>query len=215
MCADPVTLTVIGLTIAAGVSKAAGQRQAGEAQGEYYDYLAEISRQEGEIALRTGAKQSELIQDVQKEEGKQLKKTQGQFAASQTAALAAKGVEGVTVEDISNTTAENQKLDELQLRYNADIRSWGVTNEASYKNWTAKSKATQFEFSGANARQAGKTAAFNTLLGTAVSIATPFALKIPTPSPALGGTTSFMGRQVSYGTTPSGYTGSKAFFPKF
>ena len=161
----------MALTAASGISQAKAQRQEGEAQGRYYDYLSENSRLQGQAIVDRANRQSELIQDVAKDKGKTLKKSQAQLQASQQVALAASGVQGVTVEDIALNTQDEQYLDELALRYNADIESWGVTTDASYKNWAAKTQSTQYEYAGENARYTGKINARNTLLGTATSMA--------------------------------------------
>lgn len=159
------------MTAFSGISQARAQEEEGQAKGQYYDYLAEQSRLEGKTIVERAERQSEIIQDVSKEQGKHLKKTQAQLQAKQQAILAAKGITGgVTAEDIATTTQDEQYLDELTLRYNADMESWGVTTDASYKNWAAKTQSTQYEYAGENARYAGKIAARNTMLGTAVSI---------------------------------------------
>ena len=70
MC-DPITATAITLQVAAGGYKAYNQYQQGKSEGKYYDYLAQQSQQEGDLALKRGEKQANLIQDQAKEqEGK-------------------------------------------------------------------------------------------------------------------------------------------------
>lgn len=173
MCSIPLVLFTAYTAMSAysGVQQAQAQEEEGQARGQYYDYLAENSRLQGKAIVERAERQSEIVQDVAKEQGKHLKKTQAQLQASQQATLAAKGITGgVTAEDIAISTQDEQYLDELALRYNADMESWGVTTDASYKNWAAKTQATQYEYAGENAVYAGKYRARTTLLGTATSI---------------------------------------------
>ena len=161
-----------GFAILSGYLRAKAQKAEGKAQEAYYNYLAEQSRLEGDAALKIGQKQSELVQDVAKEEGKQLKKTQAQFNASQIAAMAASGVDvsSVSAQDVVSSAYSEQKLDELALRYNADMRSWGVKTEASYKNWAANVQAGQYEYAGKHARVVSKIKQRSTLLDTVSSL---------------------------------------------
>ena len=175
MCSGALVLG--GLQVASGLYQAQAQYQAGVQQKAYYDYLAETSRIEGEQALKTGQKQSEVIQDVQKVKGKELAKTQAQQRATQEVQLAATGVPStsVTAQDIGASTIDVQKLDELALRYNADVRSYETMQDATYRNWAANVQAGQYTMAGDYAKQAGKIGAFQTLLGTATSLFNPFA----------------------------------------
>jgi len=67
-----------------------------------------------------------------------------------------------------------ERLDELALRYNADVNSWQATEEAKNRNWSLQNQAGQLEFAGKNARIAAKRNAFSTLLGTAASVGQTF-----------------------------------------
>ncbi len=176
MC-EPTTILFVSsmaLTAYSGYKQAQAQREAGNAQNNYYDALAQTSQMEGQYALKIGQKQSELIQDQAKIEGKELAKSQAQFSASQRARMAAMGMDAssVTAEDITASTYDAQKLDELTLRYNADMKSWNTMTQASYDKWRADAQADQYLYAGDYAKRAGKINARNTLLGTAASMAT-------------------------------------------
>lgn len=179
MCNPAIVVgATLGFQAYSGYQKSQAQLAAGKAQEQYYDYLAEQSRIEGEAALKTGQRQSELVQDVAKEEGKQLKKSQAQLSSSQRAAMAAKGIDvsSVSAQDIVTSTHSEQKLDELALRYNADIKSWGIKTEAGYKNWAANVQAGQYGYAGKHARYVSKIQAGSTLLGTAGSMFKTFTM---------------------------------------
>ena len=166
-----VPVIAAGLTIGSGIYNAFNQYQEGVAAKKYYDYQAGQAQQEGQLALQQGQKQSELIQDTAKVQGKQLATSQAEFNASQRAALGASGNIGGSAEDVINSTFTKQQLDESLLRYNANVNSWQTTESAKYKNYALGVQADQYRYAGKNAKYAGKTKAFSTLLGTAASVA--------------------------------------------
>jgi hypothetical protein len=173
MC-DPVTATVVGLSVASGGFQAYNQYKQGVAESKYNNYLATQSENEGKAALAAGQKQSELIQDSAKEQGKSFKRGAAEFNAAQRAAMAAMGVEGVTAEDVASDTFNKQRMDELAIRYNADVKSWETQTQAANQNWQSQEQAKQYRYAAKNAKRAGKTAAFTTLLSTAASTASMF-----------------------------------------
>lgn len=173
MC-EPATMMAVGvgLQVYSGYTQARSQRVAGEAQNAYYDYLAGQQEQQADLITKTADVQAGLIQDQAKEQGKQLKRSQAQLASAQIAAMAASGVDtsSVTAQDITTDTYQTQRLDELALRYNADIDTWGVVTDASYKDWSLRTEAEQSRYAGRMARYTGKVQQRNTLLNTAVSV---------------------------------------------
>jgi hypothetical protein len=156
----------------AGHRQAQAQKAAGEAQSNYYDYLAESSRRQGDAELQKGQMQSEIIQDAAKEKGKLLKTRGAEVAASQKVALAASGVplSSVTAEDISRSTQGKITADALMLRHNADLKGWQAMTDAGYKKWEADTKAGQYGYASKYSAYAGRVNARNTYLGTAAKI---------------------------------------------
>jgi len=165
-------MVAMGVTAASGAMQAYGQYQQGATQKQYYDYLAANSEMQGEYAYRTGMKQSELIQDSAKYEGKIQKRDVAQFAAAQRATLVANGIDlsSVTSEDIASDTISKARMDELAIRFNADSKSWSTETDAKYRKWAGQQEAKGQRFSGAQAKYSGKTQAFTTLLSTAASM---------------------------------------------
>lgn len=156
--------------IAAGAFTAYSQIQEGKAQSNYYNYLAQQKEQESEIALQRGERQSELIQDTAKYEGKKFGESAAEFSASQRAALAANGVQGVTAADITESSFNKQNLDAQAIRYNADVKSWEARNQANLQSYYAKTEAEGNRFAARNAKAAAKRGAISTVLGTAAQI---------------------------------------------
>lgn len=171
MC-SPI-IAAVGLQIASGAYTAYQQKKEGDAEGEYYNYLSNQSATHGNLATQRGQQQSELIQDQAARQGKDLKAQGAQVSASQKAGIAASGIDSssVTAQDIASDTFSKQKMDEMALRYNSDVASWETETGAKYEKYGYDSEAGQYSIAGKNARKAGKTRAFSTLLGTASSVA--------------------------------------------
>lgn len=203
MCAPALIPVAMAATAAAGGVSAYSQYQQGAAQNRYYKQMAANSEieagyalAEGEQALKVGRQQSKAVQDTASYQGKQLKESQAEFSAAQRAIMAANGVTGVTAEDISNSTFNKQQLDEMALRYNADVKSWEVNTDASYKNqskkyqaWQSNIQAGQYQYAGKAAKYSGQVGAFTTLLATAASVASigAFAGAAPAGGAGAGG----------------------------
>ena len=202
MC-DPVTLTITGVVLAAaaGGTAAYGQYQAGKSQDKYYKYLADQNEREAEAAQKTAEQQTTIAQNEAAQRAKELKGDVSRVKGAQRAAMAAMGIYGVTAEDILTDTTNRAKLDEANIRYNADITSWAAKKEAAEKGWALRNQGTLFRFAGKVARQTAAINMTSTLLGTASSIALMGAGGLSTKGkPAVPG-------QGGYGLdTPSGVT---------
>lgn len=176
-------LVVGGLQIASGVVQARSNIAEGNAQNAYYQYMAQQNENQAALTERTAQAQSRIIQDVTKEKGKALAGEGARLRASQKAALASSGVTGITAEDITKDTLNTQLLDELSLRYNADVQSYETLEGAKNNAYGLRSQATGFRGAGEMAKKAGRRNAFATLLGTAASVFNPFASSLFKPKP--------------------------------
>lgn len=172
MC-DPITATAVTLTIASGGAQAYSQYQEGKATKDYYDAQARARDTQAKITEDRAQRQSTLIQDTAKAEGKTLAEQNAAFAASQKAILAAAGIDvsSVTGTDIISDTARKQKLDEATLRYNANIRSYETTEAGKFEAFALREEGKQLRFAGKQAKAAGRNQAIGTLLSTAASVA--------------------------------------------
>lgn len=184
----------IGATVAAGGYTAYSQYQTGAAQNKYYQYMADNARQEGQYAIKQGEAQVTAIQDQAKLQGTALSTQQAEFNATQRATMAASGLTGVTAQDIISSTFTKEQLDKTLLRYNADLKGYGVKGEAAYKNWASNVQADQYVYQGKAAKYAGKTSAFSTLLTTAASVA---AIGLLAPAGAAAGKAGSSGIQTT------------------
>jgi len=205
MC-DP-TLIYLGVTAAAGIYSASQQMAQGEAQSDYYNAVAKNQQEQARIARETGQHQAELVQDTAKYQGTRLAQDQAKERSAQVAAAAAMGVYGgVTLDDLAKDTANVQGQDTTLLRYNADVRSWESTVGAANRSYALETEASYSKYSAANAKATGRTNAFSTLLGTAVSMAAPFAFKPFAPTRAVAGRGGYLAGTPSNAWDMGNYT---------
>lgn len=158
----------IPLMIAGTASSAYSSYQEGLAEKNYYDYLAKNSRMEAGLVRKRGDQESTFAQDQGLRETKSLSRKVKQVEGAQTAAAAASGVAGsVTAQDIALDTFNKSKMDELNVRYNADQESWKAVNDASLKAFELENQARGYEYAGKAAKKTGIRRGFNSLLGGA------------------------------------------------
>ena len=170
-----LTAVSTGLRIASAVAQSRAIAQQGEATNKYYQHLAEVNNQQAILAEKTGRAQSRAIQDVQKLEGRNLKLSQAEFRAKQQAAMAASGIplSSVTAVDIDKNTVSKQALDEVTLRFNADVRSFTAITDSQNRAFGLRSQGQGFRIAGANALTAARFNSRNTLLGGVASAVSP------------------------------------------
>ena len=211
MC-EPTTIFMVGTAIAGGM-QAYGQYKEGSATNKYYKGVANAQEEQGRIEFARGEKQAELGQDAAKFSGMNQKTQAAQVASAQRASMVANGIDlgSVTASDLASETMDKSRLDELAIRYNADISTWNTMEDAKYKKWSAYTQASQSRATGKNALSAGKTAAFTTLLSTAASMAGGMMLA----GSGCGAGTMAQAGKAGYGAgTPAGVfnTGKQSLF---
>ena len=93
MCSPAILVPIaMGATAVSGGYQMYSQYQQGVGTKNLYEYQAAQAREEGKAAIQAGEKQSNLIQDTAKAEGKKLSLDQSRFSASQRATMAALGI---------------------------------------------------------------------------------------------------------------------------
>ncbi|NCB43506.1 MAG: hypothetical protein EOM59_12945 [Clostridia bacterium] len=171
MC-EPTTLLMTAMAVSGGI-QAYGQYQQGVATKKYYNSVAEAQEKQAELEYQRGERQTTLIQDSAKYKGKNQAQRAMMVSSSQRAAMAANGIDlsSVTMQDIASDTMDKAKMDELAIRYDADINSWNTMEDAKYKKWALRVQAGQSRQTGSNALSSAKTQMWSTIGSTAVSIA--------------------------------------------
>jgi hypothetical protein len=174
MC-DPVSLTVTAMAIQGGGALYGAQaaKKSGKAQQDYYNAIAANNEVAAEQAIKAGAIRENMTQYQAGLDTARLQRDASSLRARQTAVATAMGVGSgsVTSEDISTDTLSKQRMDELAIRYNADVEGWGAKTSAQNEAWDLKNQAGFNRMAGVNARTVGKNNAMASLIGGATSMA--------------------------------------------
>lgn len=173
MC-DPVSLSVLAIgtgLIGTGLS-AYGAYAQGQAQKKMYQYQAGVAERQEELTKRTAETNVTLTQTQAAAEAKQHARQMLALEGAQKATEGAMGIAGsVSAADIGASTFNTGKLDEMAIRYNADIRSWGIREGANIGVWDLENQRKQYLMAGKNAAMAGNIGAASSLLQGASTVA--------------------------------------------
>ena len=155
-----VVISVVG----AGVS-AYGQYSQGQAQKKMYKYQADVAERQAQIDQQTSETNAHLTQYQASQDAKQLQRKYMIVEGAQKASRAASGLGGggVTEGDIATDTFNTKNIDESMIRYNADLKSWGIRNQAAGEIWGLGTQINQYSFAGKNAAKAGAISATGTI----------------------------------------------------
>lgn len=160
------------IVIGAGAAKSYSEVKQGQAQKKYYDSLADNARAQGEAQLAVDTKKSEIEQDVGSQQVKAEAIKGAELQAQQTAIQAANGVSGSgSAQDIAIDTMRKVKDNEVNLKYNADTKSWALDTEGKYAQWSANEQSAQYKKAGKNALSAAKRQVAVTMLQSASTAA--------------------------------------------
>ena len=173
----PITQVALGVSAIASIGGAIASSRAAiaeaESQAAFNKYQADVANQNAILAERTAAQNISIVQMQGAEETKQLQRKYAVLRGKQKVALAASGVggESVTAGDIATDVFRNQKLDEMAIRYNADIRSYNIREGAKLQAFGERAKASMYGLAAESALRAGKTRARLSILEGAKSVA--------------------------------------------
>lgn len=181
------------MTAASGGYRALNQYRARRVQAKMYAYQESLIQQQQTLERQTAEQQSDLIrrtsernihetQGAAAEESKRLTRSIAVLTGAQIATMGAMGISGVTAADILKDTFDKSQLDQMAIKYNADIASWkyaeeaksqiwSVQEEAKNRIWALGEEAKQYGYAAKHARKAGKIEAVGSLLETATSVA--------------------------------------------
>jgi hypothetical protein len=161
-------LIAVAATLFGGGMTAYGQYQQGQAQKRMYQYQADVATRQAEMVKQAADTNVKLTQFQASQDTKMLQRKYMIVEGAQRATRAAMGVGGgsVTEGDIATDTFNTQKLDENMIRYNADLKSWAIRNQAAGEIWGLGTQKEQFTYAGKNAARAGKIGATGTIFST-------------------------------------------------
>jgi len=163
-----IVLTAVGTGISAY-----GQYQQGQAQKKMYQYQSDVAARQAQMVAQAAETNVRLTQFKASQDTKQLQRKYMVVEGAQRAARAAQGGGGgsVTEGDIATDTFNTQKLDENMIRYNADLKSWDIRNQAAGEIWGLGTQEKQFTYAGKNAARAGAIGMTGTIFSGAGSMA--------------------------------------------
>jgi len=174
--ASAASLFSTGAMIAAGVGGAVsayGAYQQGQAQKNMMNYQAQAAAVQQQIVSQTATANITGVQDQASLASAQLARSQATIKGAQTAAMGAQGLDGsVTGADIAKDTFTKQQLDQTTLMYNANVKSWNITNQANSQLWGLGAQETQYSMGAENAAFAGDISAGGSLLSSAAQVGT-------------------------------------------
>jgi hypothetical protein len=131
------------LVIAATALSAYGNIQQGKANQKAHDYNAAMLRQSAEVEQQQGGQREE----AQRRQARQVLGTQAAAFAQSG------GGSGGSAADVMKQSATNAELDSLMIRYESDLKSKGLKNQAAGEVYAGKV-----------AKQAGYYGAVNSVL---------------------------------------------------
>ena len=160
-----------GATIAGGVAAYGGIKAQAQAQSNLYQYQAQAAQTQQQIVANTANANITAVQDQAAEEATLLSRNQAILKGAQTAAEGAQGIAGsVTAADIAKDTLTKQQMDMMVLHYNANVKTWDITNQRNNQIWALGAQAGQSQLAAANVKTAGDISATSSLLSTASQV---------------------------------------------
>jgi hypothetical protein len=163
----------IGLQVVGGIGSAQSSLQQGYDQKHYYYYMADVNDRQASAVEGSARKAVTYAQDTAARQSKQLSDAVKSVEGTQAAAMAANGVGGgsATAEDVAVDTMNKSMLDQLAIRYSADMESSKIVDDAKIQADDLRSTARLNRMSGDNALRSGQTNALTSIIGSAGNVA--------------------------------------------
>ena len=165
-----------------GMQQASAEREAGRAaedagnrENAYYKYLAGTSRLNIGLVEAQAKSDSEQVGAQEMDEVRAINERGRETVGAQKVALVSgAGVGSKTGEQLVADTANKTNLDEMALRYNADVKMKNIRIGAEGESFNLENQAQGYEMAGRNAqisgqnnRRAANLRATGTLINTA------------------------------------------------
>lgn len=164
---------LMGATAVSGAVSAYGAYSQGQAQKNLMNYQAQAAQTQADQEAKVAKVNISGVQDQAALNATQLGRQQAEAKGQQVAAAGAQGIgSSVTAADIAKSTFTKQQMDQMTLQYNANVKSWGITNQANQRIWALGVQSGQFGMGAKNSETAGDINAGSTLLSTASQIGT-------------------------------------------
>lgn len=159
--------------VAGGAVSAYGAYQQGQAQKNMMNYQAQAAAVQQQIVKNTASANITGVENQTALQSQQLSRQQMAVKGTQAAAAGAQGLDGsVTGADIAKDTFTKQQMDQQTLMYNANVKSWNITNNANAQLWGLGAQEGQYSEGAQNAEFAGDIGAVGSLLSSATQVGT-------------------------------------------
>jgi hypothetical protein len=153
---------------------------AGAISSGFSSYYGDVASQEEKAAgsvRKQGEQSATLAENAGLEKTKLLNRNVAEVEGAQAAGAGANvGGGSVTTADIAKDTFNKSKMDQMAIKYNADIEAWKSTNDANLKAYEMEQEAAGQRLAGTAAKKAGKIGMFNDLLSGAGQVASTWYL---------------------------------------
>ncbi len=152
-----------------GALSAYGQYQQGKLNSQYYNYLADRTKDQVEEVDKATRENLALNADDAARAVKQTRQESKEIGETQRAVMAANGVysDSSTFHDIQDDTAMKQNEDEAAILHNADRVAWQTKRNAINQKANLYAEESSYRIQASNAKQAAKINAIGTLVGSA------------------------------------------------
>lgn len=170
---ETAMVVALASTAVAGGVAAYGAHQQGIAQKNMLNYQAQAAAVQAQATKNTATANITAVQDQASRESTILSRQQSAVKGAQAASAGAQGLDGsVTGADIAKDTFTKQQMDQMTLQYNANVKSWDITNQTNNQLWGLGVQQNQYEMGAQNAETAGNIATVGSLFNTAGQIGT-------------------------------------------
>lgn len=163
----------LGATALSGGVAAYGAYQQGQAQKNMLNYQAKAAEVQQDIVKQTANANITGVENQAALQSGQLSRQQAAVKGAQAASAGAQGLDGsVTGAEIAKDTFTKEQMDQQTLLYNANVKSWNITNNSNAQLWGLNAQEGQYSEGAQNAEIAGDISAGSTLLSSAAQFGT-------------------------------------------
>lgn len=162
----------IGLQAGGALLSAKAAQDSGAASARYYNMLGLGSDLNADLTAAAGERNANQVQDQGARDTHALAEGVARTEGTQAAVMAANGTAGgATAEDIMRDTRAKARLDELAIRYNADVKSSEIRRGTAVDVMNKRMEGAGYRLTGSNKNAEGKANSILSLVGGASQVA--------------------------------------------
>lgn len=167
--AAPLAIAGAAIVVAGAIGQAYTAYSQGKSNRDYYRFLSEQSKLKSDLTMQAAEENVGYIQDQAARNSGLLRANYNQVESAQKAQMAAQGMalNSVTAEDIIKDNVSKMKLDEMAIRYNAELGAYQTRKNAIMQSFDLRAQAGSQMFSGEMAYWTGQQQGLSSLIGGA------------------------------------------------